>query len=200
MKALQAEVFDKPAYVDINLTHGSKMTQAGLTVDKEATAGYTYGEDQNMFESKADLNYLKLYSIVEDHYLVGNTLTPDEIKDVIPMEFYAPDAESEYVFSMDEYSEADDFDEIILYDAQLNRQTDLKTGDYTFSVGAQGFVENRFYINLVPKKEDSTTGNQDVQEAVREGALKFIHNDKIYILNRGVIYDATGKRVKEINK
>ena len=200
MKALQAEVFDKPAYVDINLTHGNKMTQAGLTVDKDATEGYAYGEDQNMFESKADLNYLKLYSIVEDHYLVGNTLTPDEIKDVIPMEFYAPDAESEYVFSMDEYSEADDFDEIILYDAQLNRQTDLKTGDYTFSVGAQGFVENRFYINLVPKKEDSTTGNQDVQEAVREGALKFIHNDKIYILNRGVIYDATGKRVKEINK
>ncbi|MBR2168147.1 MAG: InlB B-repeat-containing protein [Paludibacteraceae bacterium] len=193
-------VFEKPAYVDINLTHGSKMTQAGLTVDKDATAGYAYGEDQNMFESKADLNYLKLYSIVEDHYLVGNTLTPDEIKDVIPMEFYAPDAESDYVFSMDEYSEADDFDEIILYDAQLNRQTDLKAGDYIFTVGAQGFVENRFYINLVPKKEDSTTGNQDVQEAVREGALKFIHNDKIYILNRGVIYDATGKRVREINK
>lgn len=193
-------VFEKPAYVDINLTHGSKMTQAGLTVDKDATEGYAYGEDQNLFENKADLDYLKLYSIVDGHYLVGNTLTPDEIKDVIPMEFYAPDAESDYVFSMDEYSEADDFDEIILYDAQLNSQTDLKAGDYIFTVGAQGFVENRFYINLVPKKEDSTTGNQDVQEAVREGALKFIHNDKIYILNRGVIYDATGKRVKEINK
>lgn len=193
-------VFEKPAYVDINLTHGNKMTQAGLTVDKDATEGYAYGEDQNLFENKADLDYLKLYSIVDGHYLVGNTLTPDEIKDVIPMEFYAPDAESDYVFSMDEYSEADDFDEIILYDAQLNRQTDLKAGDYIFTVGAQGFVENRFYINLVPKKEDSTTGNQDVQEAVREGALKFIHNDKIYILNRGVIYDATGKRVKEINK
>ncbi|MBQ7382200.1 MAG: InlB B-repeat-containing protein [Paludibacteraceae bacterium] len=193
-------VFEKPAYVDINLTHGSKMTQAGLTVDKDATAGYAYGEDQNLFEAKADLNYLKLYSIVDGHYLVGNTLTSDEIKDVIPMGFYAPDAESEYVFSMDEYSEADDFDEIILYDAQLNRQTDLKAGDYIFTVGAQGFVENRFYINLVPKKEDSTTGNQDVQEAVREGALKFIHNDKIYILNRGVIYDATGKKVREINK
>lgn len=193
-------VFEKPAYVDINLTHGNKMTQAGLTVDKDATEGYAYGEDQNLFENKADLDYLKLYSIVDGHYLVGNTLTPDEIKDVIPMEFYAPDAESDYVFSMDEYSEADDFDEIILYDAQLNSQTDLKAGDYIFTVGAQGFVENRFYINLVPKKEDSTTGNQDVQEAVREGALKFIHNDKIYILNRGVIYDATGKRVKEINK
>lgn len=200
MRALQAEIFDKPAYVDINLTHGNKMTQAGLTVDKDATEGYAYGEDQNLFENKADLDYLKLYSIVDGHYLVGNTLTPDEIKDVIPMEFYAPDTESDYVFSMDEYSEADDFDEIILYDAQLNRQTDLKAGDYIFTVGAQGFVENRFYINLVPKKEDSTTGNQDVQEAVREGALKFIHNDKIYILNRGVIYDATGKRVKEINK
>lgn len=189
-------VFEKPAYVDINLTHGSKMTQAGLTVDKEATAGYTYGEDQNMFESKADLNYLKLYSIVEDHYLVGNTLTPDEIKDVIPMEFYAPDAEGNYVFSMDEYSEVEDFDEIILYDAQQNRQTDMKAGDYTFSVGAQGFVENRFYINLVPKKKDITTGNQHVQETVREGALKFIHNDKMYLIRSGVIYDATGKRVR----
>jgi len=193
-------VFEKPAYVDINLAHGVKAAQAGLTVDKDATAGYKYGEDQNIFEAKADLNYLKLYSIVDGHYLVGNTLTPEEITDVIPMEFYAPDADGDYIFSMDENSEAEDFEEIILYDDLLSRQVDLKTDDYTFTVGSQGFVENRFYINLVPKKEDITTGNKDVEGTRRDGALKFIHNDKMYILYHGVLYDATGKKVQEINK
>ena len=189
-------VFEKPAYVDINLAHGVKAAQAGLTVDKDATAGYKYGEDQNIFEAKADLNYLKLYSIVDGHYLVGNTLTPEEITDVIPMEFYAPDADGDYIFSMDENSEAEDFEEIILYDDLLSRQVDLKTDDYTFTVGSQGFVENRFYINLVPKKEDTTTGNKDVEGTGRDGALKFIHNDKMYILYHGALYDATGKKVK----
>jgi hypothetical protein len=196
MKALQAEIFDKPAYVDINLTHGNKMTQAGLTVDKDAAEGYAYGEDQNLFENKADLDYLKLYSIVDGHYLVGNTLTPNEIQEIIPIEFYAPDSEGDYVFSMDEYSEADDFDEIILYDAQLNRQTDLKTGNYTFSVNAQGFVENRFYINLTPRQEDTPTGVDVIADPPLERALKFIYHDKIYILYQGEIYDVTGKRVK----
>ncbi len=196
MRALQAEIFDKPAYVDINLTHGNKMTQAGLTVDKDATEGYAYGEDQNLFENKADLDYLKLYSIVDGHYLVGNTLTPNEIQEIIPIEFYAPDSEGDYVFSMDEYSEADDFDEIILYDAQLNRQTDLKTGDYTFSVNAQGFVENRFYINLTPRQEDTPTSVDVIADPPLERALKFIYHDKIYILYQGEIYDVTGKRVK----
>lgn len=200
MKELQAQaVFEKPAYVDINIEHGSKTAQAGLTVDKNAAEGYQYGEDQNIFENKADLNYLKLYSIVDGHYLVGNTLTPAEITELIPLEFYAPEAEGDYIFSMDEGSEAEDFEEIILYDALLNRQTDLKTGDYSFSTGEAGFVENRFYINLIPQKEDTATGLDDANEDT-ERPLKFIYHNKMFILQNGVIYDATGKKVREINK
>lgn len=196
MRELQAQaVFDKPAYVDINIEHGNKTAQTGLTVDKNAKEGYQYGEDQNIFENKADLNYLKLYSIADEHYLVGNTLTPSEITELIPLEFYAPDTDGDYIFSMDEGSEADDFEEIILYDALLNRQTDLKNGDYTFSIGETGFVENRFYINLIPKKEDTATGLGDAS-GDRERPLKFIYHNKLYILRNGVIYDATGKKVK----
>lgn len=185
---------DGPSYVDINLAHGENMVQAGITVDANATAGYKFGEDQSIFERREDLNYLKLYSIVDGHYLVGNTLTPSESKEIIPLEFFAPDTDDEYVFSMDEYSEAGNFEEINLYDALFDMQFDLKREDYSFSVGERGFVENRFFINMVSKHEDSATGIDGVGDS--EHPLKFLYRDKLYILRNGVLYDATGKKVK----
>lgn len=195
--------FEKPAYVDINLTYGSKMAQAGLTIDANATAGYKYGEDQNIFENRDELNYLKVYTIVDGHYLVGNTLRPDEISQLIPVEFYAPGEEGDYVFSLDEGSEADDFEQIILYDDQLNKQTNLMLSDYKFTVSAKGFVEHRFYLNMTPKQETppTPTSMEEVQgDTTLDAPLKFIYQDKMYILYHGVIYDAVGKRVSIIKR
>jgi hypothetical protein len=44
------------------------------------------------------------------------------------------------------------------------------------------------------------TALDEINAGINQTPEKFIYNDKMYILYNGVIYDATGKRVKEINK
>lgn len=199
MHELEASaIFDQPAFIDINIEHGDKFAQAGLTVDKNATAGYTYGEDQNIFEPKEDLNYLKLFSVVDEHCLVGNTLTPDETAGLIPLAFYAPDADGSYVFSLDEGSQDDAFEQIILYDAERDLQTDLKNDTYNFTLEEAGLVENRFFINLKSSVKETTTEVDLTTDKPPVEALKFMYRGKMYIIHQGVIYDATGKKVKEV--
>lgn len=187
----------QPIYADINLTHGEAFAQAGLTVDENATAGYKFGEDQNIFESREALTYLKMYTVADGHYLVGNTLTPAETEELIPVEFYAPNA-GEYIFSLDDNSDIDRLEYVILYDAVLGLNTNLLTNDYMVDLEETGLIENRFSIGLrIKEKDNSATGIGDVS-GDPERPYKFIYRDKMYILRGGKIYDATGKQVREI--
>ena len=187
----------QPIYADINLTHGEAFAQAGLTVDENATAGYKFGEDQNIFENREALTYLKVYTVADGHYLVGNTMTPAETEELIPVEFYAPNA-GEYIFSLDDNSDIDRLEYVILYDAVLGLNTNLLTNDYMVELEETGLIENRFSIGLrIKEKEDSATGIGDVS-GDPERPYKFIYRDKMYILRGGKIYDATGKQVREI--
>ncbi len=189
----------QPIYADINLTHGEAFAQAGLTIDENATAGYKFGEDQNIFENREALDYLKMYTISDDHYLVGNTLTPAETAEMIPLEFYAPNMEGEYIFSLDENSDIDRLEYVILYDAELGLNTNLLTDDYTVELDKSGLIENRFSLGLkIKEKDNSATGIDDVG-GNPEQPYKFIYRDKMYILRGGKLYDATGKQV-QINK
>ena len=198
---LKAEEYaEEPIYVDINLTHDSKTTQAGITIDADATPGYKFGEDQNIFENREALNYLKMYTIAEGHYLVGNTLTPAEAEQLIPLEFYASDKNGEYVFSMSETSDMVQLEYVILYDAESGTSTDLLNDDYTIELDETGLIENRFSISIKVKEKENTTTGVDSINGEKKQPLKFIYQDKMYILQNGVIYDATGKKVREINK
>ena len=186
----------QPIYADINLTHGEAFAQAGLTIDENATAGYKFGEDQNIFENREALTYLKVYTVADGHYLVGNTMTPAETEELIPVEFYAPNAEGEYVFSLDDNSDIDRLEYVILYDAELGLNTNLLTNDYTVELEQTGLIENRFSIGLkIKKKEDSATGVDNVNSD-NERPFKFIFQEKMYILRGGKLYDATGKLVQ----
>ena len=185
-----------PIYADINLAHGGESAQAGLTIDADATTGYKFGEDYTIFESREALDYLKVYTIADGHYLVGNMLTPEETAELIPLEFYAPSAEGEYVFSLDDGSDIDRLEYVILYDAELGLNTNLLTDDYTVALTETGLVENRFSIGLKIKEKDETATGIDNTGGDGERPLKFIYHEKMYILRNGVIYDATGKRVR----
>ncbi len=187
-----------PIYADINLTHGDDFAQAGLKIDANATTGYKFGEDQNIFENREALTYLKVYTVADGHYLVGNTLTPAETSELIPLEFYAPNVNGDYVFSLDANSDIDRLEYVILYDAELGLNTNLLTNDYTVELEQTGLIENRFSIGLkVKEKDNSATGIDDVG-GDSERPYKFIYRDKMYILRGGKIYDATGKQVREI--
>ncbi len=189
-----------PIFADINLAHGGESAQAGLTIDADATTGYKFGEDYTIFESREALDYLKVYTIADGHYLVGNTLTPEETAELIPLEFYAPNTEGAYVFSLDDDSDIDRLEYMILYDAELGLSTNLLTDNYTVNLGKTGLIENRFSIGLKIRENQNTPTGTDNVNGETDRPFKFIYQDKMYILRGGVIYDATGKRVMEINK
>ena len=75
----------------------------------------------------------------------------------------------------------------------------LLTSDYTFSSENVLFNDTRFVIRIVMKDENTggTTGTENI-DLRSEETQKFIYHDKMYILRNGVLYDATGKKVREI--
>lgn len=196
---MKANEVTTPIYADINIAHGNAQAEAGITIDPKATTGYKFGEDQNIFENRNDLNYLKMYTVVDGHYLVGNTITPAEAEQLIPLEFFAPDVDREYVFSLSSTTDEEKLEYVMLYDA-LGSATNLLQYPYSVVLTESGIIENRFSIGLKAKSNDQTpTDIRDVDDGI-EQPLKFIWQDKMYILRGGVIYDATGKRIKTINK
>lgn len=86
--------------------------------------------------------------------------------------------------------------------ANGDKITNLIEDDYFFD-GEAGTISGRFAINAIVGEHKTPTG----VDAVSAGAdlnsdkpFKFVWHDKVYILTKAVIYDATGKKVREINK
>ena len=83
-------------------------------------------------------------------------------------------------------------------DNVTNDVVDLKSESYDFTTEA-GVFDERFTLNIVFSSQITT----DIDSAGVDGydrPLKFIYQDKLYILRNGVWYDATGKVVKGFNK
>ena len=60
---------------------------------------------------------------------------------------------------------------------------------------------SRFTVSIIlkPEKEDTPTGVDNINTKANQ-PIKFLYQDKIYILRNGMIYDTTGKQVITINK
>ena len=65
-----------------------------------------------------------------------------------------------------------------------------------------GTIDDRFLVKIVLKNEEETpTALDEITEgSINQRPEKIIYNDKMYIRYNGVLYDATGKRVREVNK
>ena len=94
----------------------------------------------------------------------------------------------------------DSFEHINLIDYTTGIVTDLLQSSYTFST-ERTQNDARFALNVVPRQETPTgleNGANGANDA--NGVRKLIINDKLFIIRDGVMYDATGKKVREINK
>ena len=90
------------------------------------------------------------------------------------------------------------------YGVEPNITTDLMENDYIFHVNQAETNNTRFVVSIVltPKEpeEPGVETNLEAVDTYQDQPVKFIYQDKMYILHRGVIYDATGKKVRQINK
>ena len=179
---------------EVMLSNASRTDNTGLLIAEKYSPAYEINADlEKMIGSMA------VYTIYGGYNLAYNALSPAEAAQLIPMGYVAPTA-GEYTFLLDEQSNYEQIEHIYLTDYEQSLTVDLLDDTYVFTTDA-GKNESRFAINVILKEEGSElpTGVDVIGGDKDDGIpLKFIWEDKIYILRNGIIYDATGKKVGEI--
>lgn len=205
----QAEESDLPIYAPkreqetmptvktgIILSDGEKSDKTTFLIsDKYSASEYEINADlEKMFGSGYTL---ATYSLSGATRLAYNALSNTDASNVIPIGYRAP-ANGEYTFSINpRYAEDEALEHINLIDYETGIVTDLLQYSYTFSTDSTQ-NDSRFALN-VTKRQDTTT---DIENGANDTnhVRKLIINDKVYIIRGGLMYDATGKRVWEIDK
>ena len=178
---------------EVLLANDTRSDNLGLLISEAYTPAYEINADLEKM-----IGSMSVYTIYNGYNLAYNALSPTNAEEQIPIGYVVPTV-GEYTWALDESSNVEDIEHIYLYDYETSVITDLLTDVYTFTASEQK-SDTRFAINVTLKSKDSTvTGLVNVNKD-SEQSVKFIYNDKIYILHNGVIYDATGKFVETINK
>ena len=178
---------------EVLLANDTRSDNLGFLIGEAYTPAYEINADLEKM-----IGSMSVYTIYNGYNLAYNALSPTNAEEQIPIGYVVPTV-GEYTWALDESSNVEDIEHIYLYDYETSVITDLLTDVYTFTASEQK-SDTRFAINVTLKSKDSTvTGLVNVNKD-SEQSVKFIYNDKIYILHNGVIYDATGKFVETINK
>ena len=189
------QVQDREVEVDIILSNDSRQDNMGLLIAEQYSPAYEINADLEKM-----IGSMSVYTIYGGYNLAYNALSPDDAKQFIPIGYVAPSA-GEYTFSLDDDSDVNEIDHIYLTDYQESVTVDLMEQDYTFMT-TSGKNESRFAINATLKEETDTPTDIDIinggGDLNADAPQKFIYHDKMYILRNGVLYDATGKKVREI--
>ena len=156
---------------------------------EDFTRTYDSGWDGEKWEGNAISPML--YALNENGGQEAVTATPDMDGTIIGFRAGEDDSYT-FRFNYDGMAEP-----IYLLDTETGTYTRVLTGNtYTFSC-ADKDAHNRFLLtrsngNQVPTGTEVTSESKDGAEP-----FKFIGNNKMFIFVRGVLYDATGKRVAE---
>lgn len=180
--------------IDFILSNGEEQATFGLTVNDKLNTGFVVGED--MPEELGGTSS-KAYTIAAENKLAYNGLPSTAAEQYIPVGYRA-EAAGTYTFAYkpDEYTTY--IKHIRLIDYATGDVTDLLDDTYEFST-EQGIFDERFALNVEFGRRKIPTGMEGTGINADQ-PVKFIRDDKMYILRNGVIYDATGKRVNVINK
>ena len=192
----RAAVAEREVDIDFMLSDGNgRSDKAGLTVGNDYSADFDMEDKEKTIVNE---NYLKVYTLVGDYKTAFNSLPEAAAALPIPVGYIAPQAGT-YTFSLVDgnYLEVE---HVWLTDYESARTVDLLEGAYEFET-AKGTNNARLVLNIIlkPESHDTPTEVEEIDET-DNGPTKFIYQDKMFIKQNGVIYDATGKRVREINK
>lgn len=191
-------VSKQKAYIVLNNEDADDMM--GLIISEKYTEAYEINAD--LEKLLGDGNNLKTYMRYGDMNMAYVAINSVLAQEWIPVTVQLPEG-GEYTFSLHEASVADELEGVYLIDyAAGNVITNLLDDNYSFG-SAPGTISGRFAINAIVGERETPTGIDVVNgggELNSDKPFKFLYRDKVYIYHQGIIYDMTGKRVKEINK
>ena len=119
---------------------------------------------------------------------------------------YQVPAAGEYTLQLSDraYVMTDALEALYVTDHEVSPEvtTDLLENPYSFTVTKAETNDARFTVSIKLKENQDTPTDIDIinggGDLDGEKPIKFIYHDKMYILRNGVLYDATGKKVREI--
>lgn len=182
----------------IRLSYEGGKDQMGLIIGEDYTENYEVNAD--LAKVLGDAGFVKTYMQyggMDMAYVAINSMLAQQW---IPVTVILPTS-GEYTFSLTNSSVVEQLEGVYLIDyANDNQVTNLIDEDYVFTSEA-GTIGNRFSINAIVGERQTPT-DVDIIGADNDSKepIKFLYHEKVYIYHHGVIYDATGKKVREINK
>jgi hypothetical protein len=197
MPARYLQAKEREVEFEVLLDNDAQQDHTGFLIADKYTPEYEINADLEKME-----NAMSVYTILNGYQLAYNALNPNDAKEDIPVGFIANVAGS-YTFSLAESGDVEDVEHIWLTDHEIGAgfTTDLIDDTYSFAVEQAGKNNTRFTIRIELKDEaEVPTAIENLGDGDKDRPVKFLYRDKMYILRNGVIYDATGKKVREINK
>lgn len=189
------EEIAREVIVDFSLTNGSVTDVAGLTISNQYSEGFDMDDKEKTIQNGNAA--MKVYTLVGEYRTAFNSLPEAAAALPIPVGYIAPQT-GDYTFSMVE-SDYSEVEHVWLTDYEMSSTVDLLEESYEFHTNNGAFNE-RFTIHVILRPKVPTGVDNIDADSYFDQPVKFLYRDQMYILLNGVIYDATGKKVREINK
>ena len=184
----------------IVLSNETMQDEVNFWIKDGKTNDYEYNADYPKTPNNTNFN---IYGVHAHGDLSWVATGPEFAKESMPIGYQVP-AAGTYMLSISEDYYSEDLDALYVTDHALSPEVtvDLMSNSYEFSVNQAETNNTRFTVRVKLKDKNSgtTTGVDNTTTLDSDKPIKFIYNDKIYILYRSTIYDAAGKRVTTINK
>ena len=193
---IQAETYPRQkAY--IVLANDEAEDMMGIWISDKYNAEYEINAD--LEKLLGDGKSLRTYMHFDDMKMAYLAINKELAQNWIPVSVRI-EKEGEHSFSMHRASTVSELKGVYLIDYQTGETTNLLEDSYPFYSTA-GTINGRFAINAIVGPRDVPTELDIVRDGQEgTGPIKFIYHDKVFILHQGVIYDSTGKKVREIKK
>lgn len=186
--------------VYIRLSYEGGRDLMGLIIGDDYSELYEVNADlaKMLGEANTVKTYLN-YNNMDFAYLAVNATLAQAW---IPVTVRIP-ADGTYTYSLHDASRVGELEGIYLMDYLTGQITNLLDNNYTFTIEA-GTTDDRFALNAIVGERQLPTDMDVVEltggEVDKDKPVKFIYHDQVYILYQNVIYNATGKKVRTINR
>lgn len=203
IKKAPAELYaDEPreAFVQVEILTDRVEDQTGIFISDTYSNDIDFDDYEKMFGSSTDKP--KVWIVHDNTRLAFEAMTENRATGMTPLGYRAPRF-GKYTFAINEdVSALSEVVGVYLTDHELGvTDYNLLYNTYEFETKATNYNDQRFTIRIALRDDSNgvVTGVDNINTKANQ-PIKFLYQDKIYILRNGMIYDTTGKQVITINK
>ena len=183
----------------IVLSSETMQDEVNFWIKDGKTNDYEYNADYPKTPNNTNFN---IYGVHAHGDLSWVATGPEYAEDSMPIGYQVP-AAGTYMLSISETYDSDLLDALYVTDHALSPEVtvDLMSNSYEFSVNQAETNNERFTVSMKLKSDNEGTVTGLENTGVKSNQpIKFVYQDRIFILHNETIYDATGKKVTTINK